>query len=341
MSNPLRFLVLILVLLSLGATAALLQLHTYRRTKERLSGQTTRSELSAVTQEIYADQQRAFLTMVAASLAAVVIVALVPARPREHQTSLGQIRNDMSQVDRLARTTVAQAEALLQEKGARLRTEETLHHEQLRLNQALEEKLRIGRDLHDGIIQSLYATGLTLEASRQKHGGNPAEADALVGQGINLLNTTIREVRSYIEMLARNPGASPGGLGAELAAVLESVRGARDSVFSIQIDDAAEAKLGDNQKAELIQIVRESASNALRHGAAKHLTVRLHEDGARFALMVQDDGKGFDPKTVARTGMGLANLRARTATLGGTLDLGSEPGKGARIVITFPVRNIT
>jgi len=77
-------------------------------------------------------------------------------------------------------------------------------------------------------------------------------------------------------------------------------------------------------------------SNALRHGQAAQITIRLHEDGARLALLVQDNGAGFDPDTASRDGHGLANFRARAASLGAEFRLDSQPGSGTRLVLTFP-----
>jgi len=341
MSNSLRYIVLIVVFLALAGTAATLQLNAHHRTRRHLAAAEASPENRALVVAAQSDQQRAFLFLFAAGLAAVVIVALVPAARRAPPDSLARLHTDMSQMDQLARTTVTQAGALTQERDARIRTEETLHREQLRLNQALEEKIRLGRDLHDGVIQSLYATGLTLESARQQRSTQPEQADALVDRSITLLNTTIREVRGYIETLSRPPVSGAGDLGAQLSALLDSARGHRATTFSVHLDEAAENQLADRQREELLQIVREAASNALRHGEARHLTVRLHEDGAQLALLIQDDGRGFDPQVIARPGLGLANLRARAVTLGGDFRLGSQPGAGTRIVITFPARPAT
>ena len=340
MSNSLRFIVLIVVFLALAGTAATLQLGAHQRARQLLANTDLASVASvrATVTAVQTGQQRAFLILFVASLAAVVIIALVPAARRESPAARARLHSDMTQMDHLARTTVTQAGALTQERDARIRTEETLHREQLRLNQVLEEKIRLGRDLHDGIIQSLYATGLTLESSRQKRPAQPQEADALVERGIGLLNATIRDVRGYIETLSHAPSPGALSLGAQLSAVLDNVRGHRTTVFSIHLDEAAEIQLGDRQRDELRQIVREAASNALRHGEAQHVTVRLHKDGTQLALLVQDDGHGFAPQAISQPGLGLANLRARAITLGGDLRLTSQPGSGTRIVVTFPAR---
>jgi len=336
MSTPLRLLILTFVLLSLAGTAVMLQLNTQQRARKHLAGVEPSPAVRAAVTALRADQQKTFFVLLAASLAAVVMVALVPSRSREDPSSLGRARSDIAQMDRLARTTVAQAEALAGERAARIRTEETLHLQQLLVNHALEEKIRLGRDLHDGIIQSLYAAGLTFESARQRRPEAPAEADALLERGLTLLNTSIRDIRGYIQSLNRSVEERPMEFGAALTMMLDGLGGHREAGFDVRLDATAEERLHKTQLADLLQIVREAASNALRHGEARRITVRLHEDGILLMLMIQDDGRGFDPQAPEKTGLGLANLRARAASLSGDLRITSQPGQGTRLVLTFP-----
>jgi signal transduction histidine kinase len=341
MNTPLRFIVIALVILSFVGTATALQLHLHRQTRAQLSELPTDSAARPyfLAQQTY--QQRIFLLIVAAGLGAIIIAAITPSTRIESNVSLKQIRAEMSQMDRLARTTVGQAEALARERDARLRTEENLNLNELRLNQALEQKIRLGRDLHDGIIQSLYATGLILESARQKRAEQPAEADALIEKSIGLLNTTIGEVRGYIHTLSAEVPRDSDSFISALNAALADLHANRPVDFNIHIDDTTEAMLDNNQRRELLQITREAASNALRHGKARCVTIRLHEDGARIALLIQDDGAGFDPSSITNPGMGLANLRARTKTLAGDFRITSQSGQGARVIITFPSRPLS
>ncbi len=336
MSTPLRLIVLTLVLLALAGTAATLQLNAQRSSRKHLAGTEATPELQAAITALRADQQKAFFVLLAASLIAVVTVALVPSRQREVPASLDHARSDIAQMDRLARTTVAQAEALAGERAARIRTEETLHLQQLLVNHALEEKIRLGRDLHDGIIQSLYAAGLTFESARQRRPEAPAEADELLDRGLALINASIRDIRGYIQSLNRTSEERHAGFGAALSMMLDTLGGHREVGFDVNLDATAEERLHKTQLADLLQIVREAASNALRHGEARHITVRLHENGVLLMLMIQDNGRGFDPQALKQPGLGLANLHARAAALSGDLRITSHPGQGTRLVLTFP-----
>jgi signal transduction histidine kinase len=97
--------------------------------------------------------------------------------------------------------------------------------------------------------------------------------------------------------------------------------------------------LDASQHSDTLQIIRESVSNALRHGAATQLHIRLHEEGGRLALLIQDNGTGFDLATVSSGGHGLTNFRARATLLGGDLKIESRPGHGTRVVLTLPTLN--
>ena len=337
MGNVLRLFVFFLALAAVGLTAALTQLWIRHRAQAR------QPDIAAVTGDdlkaYHADQQKALVIVIAVSFASLLIVALAAGqRPASSQTrdSLARSRGEMQQVEHLARTAVANEAAFRHEREERQRADENLHIQQILLNQALGEKIRLGRDLHDGVIQSLYATGLTLESSRQKRAADPAAADALFERGLQLLNDNIREIRAYIHSLSQSEPVTKRGFSQALATLVENLKGERTAEFVVRIDEGAEARLDPAQMPDVLQIVREAVSNALRHGSASQITIRLHEDGARLALLVQDNGTGFDPGSVSKEGHGLANFRARAASLRAEFRLDSQPGNGTRLVLTFP-----
>ena len=341
MGNALRLFVFLLALTAVGATAALTQLWVNHRVSAR---QNSSAEPPApiALRACQRDQQTAVGLIVTVSLLSLLAVALLGGtRPA---TSIGetaqQARQEMQQVELLAKTNVAQETALGLERAERRRVDENLQLQHLLLNEVLAEKIRLGRDLHDGVIQSLYATGLTLESARQKQGVDPAAADVLFDRGIELLNQSIREIRGYIQPPSESPGGMPLSFTQAVAVLMADLKGEREVSFLVRIDESAESRLHANQLANTLQIVREAVSNALRHGAASQIQIRLHEEGAQLALMIQDNGSGFD--TTAKSsggGNGLINLRARAAILGAALKLDSRQGHGTRVVLTIPTLN--
>ncbi len=270
-------------------------------------------------------------------LALVLALLLRPSTPSESSSRppWGFAKAEMQSLQHLARTSVTQGVELARERDERFRAEQEAYLNQVRLNQALEEKIRLGRDLHDGIIQSLYATGLTLENVRDLVTARPDEAVRRLQRSIDLLNAAIRDVRNYISGL-KPDHASEAGLSQIVERLADELRAGRAVDFDFEIDDLAAGRLSDGSLAGAVQIVREAVSNALRHGGATRVAVRLHEGDGAIALLIQDNGAGFNPAAGPR-GHGLANMQGRAESAGGSLQVDSAPGRGTRIVLTLPL----
>lgn len=346
MGNALRLFVFCLALTAVGLTATVSQLHVRHRAKIRsqqsaLIADSPPASGAADLESYHSDQQHAIGLILAVSFVSLLVVALMPVARRESakdRDDRDRNRGDMQQVEHLARAAVVRDEALRLEREERQRSDENLHVQQLLLNQALGEKINLGRDLHDGVIQSLYATGLTFESSRQKRASDPAVADELFDRGLALLNANIREVRAYINSLSQSQPIPKRGFSLALTSLIDGIRGDRAADFVVRIDEHAESRLDPVQMADVLQIIREASSNALRHGSASRITIRLHENGDRLALLIQDNGIGFDPAAAPSGGHGLANFHARAGSLGAELRVDSQPGSGTRISLTFPAR---
>lgn len=241
--------------------------------------------------------------------------------------------HDGRMLTHLAERSTRQGVELEHERAERQRAEADLHLKQMLLNRSLQEKIDMGRDLHDGLIQSLYAAGLTLQAAGKTLATDPAGARAQIETGVTTINNAIREVRGYIT------GLSPEKLrehtfAQSVNALVRTLGATRDVQFELHIDDEAARRMTDAQLTDLLQIVREAISNGLRHGGATAVTVRLHENEGRLCLLVQDNGRGFNP--VAESGgHGLVNIRARADRLGAALKCTSDPAGGTRLVLTI------
>lgn len=243
-------------------------------------------------------------------------------------------------LSQLAKVSVKQQAELEQERIERIRATEDLHFQQVLLNRSLEEKIQLGRELHDGIIQSLYATGLTFEAAKKHLGSSPDQAAQQLEVGLKTLNATIRDVRSYISGLAPE-NLRQQSFSESVLSLTQTLGSGREVNFDLRIDEQAAASLTDPQITNLLQIIRESISNSLRHGNASQITLRLHESAGEMGLLIQDNGVGFDPNRLAARGHGLDNIKARTDRINAGLRITSAPGEGTRLVITLPVSQRT
>ena len=254
----------------------------------------------------------------------------------EHHTSGSPSDGaDLHSLKHLASVSARQGVELERERAERLRIEEDLHVKQLLLNRALEQKIRLGQDLHDGIIQSLYATGLTLESTRALVATEPAAAAERIGAATQALNTTIREVRAYINGLS--PSALRQQTFPESINVLTRELGTdRGTTFAVALDPVLAERLPEDLATDLLQVVREAVSNSLRHGRAKNIAITLSSTDHGAALQVRDDGAGFTPATTPTSGHGLANISARIKRHQGTVTFECTRGGGAVITCRFP-----
>ena len=201
----------------------------------------------------------------------------------------------------------------------------------------VQERDRIGRDLHDGIIQSIYAVSLSLEDIPELMASSPSEAEERVDTAIDSLHASIRELRNFIYGL--RPETFDGAdVPAGIVALTEQFRYNTLIEIDTDVDAAAARGLSAEHGAELLQLVRESLSNAARHSKARHLVVTFRPEDEGPTLVVADDGVGFDESAPVAAGhQGLANMKARAEGIGASLRIESAAGEGTRIIVALPV----
>ena len=248
-------------------------------------------------------------------------------------SSLRENSTDFGVISHLAERSVRQSAELEQEREDRQRAEADAHLKQILLNRALQEKIDMGRDLHDGLIQSLYATGLTIQAGRKALDAAPATARSQIDTALQTLNAAIREVRTYISGLGPEQ-LRQRSFADSVRAIVGHLAAGREIETDLRIDEEAARRLAPAQVTDLLQILREAVSNSLRHGGAHRISIRLNRDGNRLCLSAEDDGRGFDPQHAVR-GHGLDNMQARADRLAAQLRCQSEPGRGTRLVLTL------
>ena len=200
--------------------------------------------------------------------------------------------------------------------------------DRLRVAGLLEERERIARDLHDSIIQDIFATGLGLQ--NIAFTTSDETVHAAIKEAVENLNQTIESLRSFIYELR------PKSVG--FGERCQRMAGRLARQFEVPVEVECEDLHGvDDVVAEQVErIIREAVANALRHGAPTRVKIEVHRRSDRVVARVRDDGKGFDPATAER-GMGLDSMRLRVERLGGTLGLFSEPGEGTTVSLAVPV----
>ncbi|MBN1955481.1 MAG: sensor histidine kinase [Anaerolineae bacterium] len=201
-------------------------------------------------------------------------------------------------------------------------------------NQALSvDRERIGRELHDGIIQSIYAAGLMLEGTRMMIPQDPRAASEQISQVMTSLNQTIQDIRRYIFEL--RGGVPESDLIDGISELLRDFRVNTLVETDLQVVGEDRHPVSVERRRHIFQIVRESLSNVARHAKAQHVVVRLAYKSDAWQLQIADDGIGLSI-IPTRSGQGLRNIRERAHMLEGTLDIDSAPGQGVTVTLTVP-----
>lgn len=209
-------------------------------------------------------------------------------------------------------------------------------HEQVQRLAVVDERERIGKDLHDGIIQAIYAVGLSLEDVPDLLETDMGEAVARVDRAIESLNLAIRDIRNFIFGL-RPELLEQAGLYAGLAALADEFRLNTMVDVDLAFDARDVIELPDEEALQLLHIAREALSNVARHSKATRASVELGSTDGEIRLVVRDNGRGFPVDSSRGPGhQGLVNMRARARDLGGHLEIESEPEAGTRIIVVVP-----
>ncbi len=194
----------------------------------------------------------------------------------------------------------------------------------------LEDRQRIGRDLHDSIIQDLFGTGLQLQGLTLEAIDQPMRTG--LDEAVARIDETIDSLRDIVTDLDR-PGEA-GAFGDTLRTQLSRLAAPYQVAVGVSVEPAG-LELPDQAVASVQPMITEAVSNALRHSGSKVIDVRLERLGGRLVISVVDQGSGFEPDRV-KAGMGLKNLSDRASELGGHVDIRSVGGVGTVVEVLLP-----
>ncbi len=208
-------------------------------------------------------------------------------------------------------------------------------HDEIGRLAIVEDRQRISEDLHDSIIQSLYATSLSLEDLPEVIAEDPVEGAARADRAIDSIHATIRDIRNFIM-----------GLQPELLADADLATGVRTLATEFEANTLIDLDLrldpmpflpSPELSGQVLAITREALSNIARHSGATRATLTITGEDGSLRLLITDNGRGF-AVTQARNSRqrGLINLHSRAESLGGTLTLISAPESGTRVQVTMP-----
>ena len=210
----------------------------------------------------------------------------------------------------------------------------------IRLTHADEaQRTRLARDLHDSVGQNLSALGLTLSIARSQL--SPS-ALAAVGPRLDdaeaLLGASVRQVRDVMAEL-RPPALDELGLAAALHSYGEQLERRTGTIVAV-VGCEPDPRLPAKAEIAVFRIVQEALTNVAKYAGARHVEVRIDQREGAVAVLVEDDGVGFDMGARsggrAGSGWGLMGMRERAEGIGATVSVASSPGRGTRVIVTLP-----
>jgi signal transduction histidine kinase len=250
----------------------------------------------------------------------------------------GHVVGVMNIATRQTRTMVEREINLLIAIGswAAITIENARLHRQARRLAILEERERIGMDLHDGIIQSIYGVGLALDYARIALDEDPRQTRQKIEQSIESLNSTIRDIRAYI--LDLRPRQFHGlNLLEGLKRLAEEFQANSGTEVTLAVPDSNLTDFPAANATALFHICQEALANVAKHSQARRVDVRLWIARDRVLLEIADNGMGFDLRKMSVTlGHGLSNMHIRARKVSGDVEITSYPGEGTNVLAWVP-----
>lgn len=235
--------------------------------------------------------------------------------------------------ERIALTLASQAGIAVE--NARLLEQIRERSEELAV---LEERDRIAKELHDGVIQSIYSVGLSLQGSMSLIDRDSDVLRKRMDDAIGELDNVVRDVRSYIFAL-QPKSVEERGFRAALFELAKDLEVNTLAEVSVVLDEAGIDAISADARTDVIQIVRELFSNIARHASASEVSLTCALGDDEVVVRVEDNGLGFDPKAVVR-GHGLNNIEDRASRLGGRIEVSPRELRGTTQVLSIPAEEL-
>ena len=217
--------------------------------------------------------------------------------------------------------------------AAGLAIENARLHEVARTAGLLDERERIARDLHDDVIQRLFATGLSLQAAAQLT-KEPMAIERIM-RSVDEIDISIRQVRSTIFEL-HQIGSAQQSVRSDIVAVCDDAAKALGFRALLDIDGPIDSAVDERVRGHLLLCLREALSNVARHAHASAVEVKVTAISGHLTLRVSDDGVGYHRRTGQRSS-GIDNMLVRAQALGGTFSIAGQAEGGTTVTWDVPL----
>ncbi|THI90319.1 MAG: PAS domain S-box protein [Nitrospira sp. CG24A] len=252
------------------------------------------------------------------------------------RTKSGETRSLMVSVESIQLGSTPCLIYLIHDITERKRMEDALRTRERELRAALQEREQISQDLHDGILQSLFAVGLNLEVAKSLMPPRIRKTSgAALNKSIDQLNRVMREIRNFIAGLGPDP-IEGKDLQAAVQSMLISLTENQPTRVRLAIEKRAVRAVSAEQSFHLFRVIQEAVSNCIRHGGAQEARVSLKMLKQGVRLSIRDNGRGFNQDTVKAGGYGLHNMAARAQKISGRFTVLSKENEGTRIILDLP-----
>jgi PAS domain S-box-containing protein len=252
--------------------------------------------------------------------------------------SKGKLIGALYLTDKLDGTGFTEADRQLVEMlsvHAAIAIENAQLYEQTQRLVVLEERERFARDLHDGIIQSIYGVGLALDQAKMDIRPTNHAAREQIELSLKSLASVIKDIRNYIFDL-RPEALKYQGLKARLQGLIRELRVNTLLPIQAEISPDIDSHLSETQARHIFHITHEALSNAARHAKASRIRLSISRDQEKVTVIVEDDGIGFTYDPDMTPGHhGLRNIQSRAGQLDASFSIDAGPGTGTRLTLVF------